>query len=180
MRDVMVDIETLGVRPGSVLPSVGLTGFDPETGALGPSFECVINIGSSLSHGLTTDPSTLDWWKKQKPEAQAVIFDSLSGGLSLTEAIDGITAFWMALPEPGKTRLWGNGSDFDNVLLTAAYRVLGRTPPWTPWNGRCFRTLKNLFPGHEPERQGIHHNALADARHQARWALAIAKARRAI
>lgn len=62
--------------------------------------------------------------------------------------------------------VWGNGADFDPVLLSSAYRAIGRPPPHKFYNVHCFRTLKNLFPVEKPARDGTHHNALDDAIHQ--------------
>jgi len=180
MRDLMQDVETLGVRSGSVLPALGAAFFDAETGEIGATFYREINIASSLALGATTDASTLDWWKKQKPEAQALIFNTLSGGVSLTCALADYREFIAAHCPLKSVRIWGNGADFDQALVAAAYHQVGQQPPWTPWNSRCFRTLKNLYPGHEPTREGVHHNALADALHQAKWAVAILRNRRAV
>lgn len=178
MRDIMIDIETLGTTAGSVILSIGAVAFDPAERALGPRHYGVVSIASSLSLGATVDPDTVDWWSKRTPAAQRVIFAALSPDAStLPDALDRLSDYLRGQDSPADLRIWGNGSDFDNVLLVAAYAQAGRKPPWRFYNHRCFRTLKNLFPGHEPVREGEHHNALDDAVHQARHALAIEAAR---
>lgn len=184
MTDAMHDIETLGTQPGSVILSIGAVAFNVATGKLeGEPFYRVIDLVSSLQAGLTVDRATIAWWGKQKPAAQAVILEALAGGDgSLTDILTEFNT-WLRQAEAtsqAKVRLWGNGSDFDNVLMVAAYRAADIKPAWSPFLHRCFRTLKNLFPGREPVRQGVHHNALADAEHQARWALEILNARRSL
>ena len=71
-----------------------------------------------------------------------------------------------AMP-PVVTRHQGNGADFDLPILAAAYAAVGLSVPWKPYNGRCYRTLKNLAPVVKLARPGTHHNALDDARTQA-------------
>jgi len=69
--------------------------------------------------------------------------------------------------------VWGNGADFDLPILAAAYKAAGGPPPWKPYNGRCYRTLKNLAPSIKLERQGTHHQALDDAVCQAKHLIKI-------
>lgn len=180
MRDVMVDIETLGTAPGSVMLSIGAVGFDPERGDLGDEFYRVISIESSLRWRAEVETGTVKWWADKTPAAQAVIFQALAGGSDLSAAMGDFAAFLAGQHDPKSLRLWGNGSDFDNTHIAAAYRLVNQPLPWRFFNNRCFRTLKNLYPGREPKRVGEHHHALDDARHQARHALAILEDRRAI
>jgi inhibitor of KinA sporulation pathway (predicted exonuclease) len=68
-----------------------------------------------------------------------------------------------------RAAVWGNGVDFDQVLLKNAYAAVGADAPWKYFNQYCFRTLKNMFPPKMPvQRQGTHHSALDDAVHQTR------------
>lgn len=178
MRDIMIDIETLGTTAGSVILSIGAVGFCPVDRVLGARHYGVVSIASSLSLGATVDSETVAWWAKRTPAAQRVLFEALDpNASSLPDALDRLSDYLIAQGSPADLRIWGNGSDFDNVLLVAAYAQAGRKQPWRFYNHRCFRTLKNLFPGHEPVREGEHHNALDDAEHQARHALAIEAAR---
>lgn len=180
-RDVMIDLETLGTRPGSVILSIGAVMFDARACHVGETFYSAIGVASSLSAGATIDDETLNWWSGQKPEACAAIFDALRPDApGLRTALSTLTAFLAQQADLDKLRVWGNGANFDNVLLSAAYRQARQAAPWKFWNDRCFRTLKSTFPGHEPKRAGVHHNALDDARHQARWACNIMSARQAL
>lgn len=63
--------------------------------------------------------------------------------------------------------VWGNGSDFDNTLLAAAYDACQLTLPWNFWSNRCYRTLKNLRPEIKLVNPGTAHNALDDSKAQA-------------
>ena len=171
MIDVMLDLETIGTKPGSVILSIGACVFNLPF--VESEFYCTINREDSVANGMTIDPSTLDWWQKQSPDARKVLDDTAGVGCGYPLAA-GLTAFqrWLSTLAPLKEiALWGNGSDFDNVLLAQAYAAAKMDYPIRYYNNRCFRTLKNLgFAVNEPERKGTFHNALDDAKHQAKWA----------
>jgi hypothetical protein len=173
-KDIMVDLETLGTKPGSVVLSIGAVEFSPETGELGREFYAVINQQASLNIGLTKDPETVAWWKKQSLEAQKVLYATFEdNGDQPTVALAAFNTF---LAPCGKdVRIWGNGSDFDQPILVAVYAALKLSAPWLFWNNRCYRTLKSLHPEIPFRREGTYHNALDDAKSQATHALEIFK-----
>lgn len=155
----MLDLETLGTRPGDAILSIGACLFDPKEEKITSEFYVTINQESSREAGLKAQKSTLEWWQKQSPEAQAAAF---KGELSLLSAL---TQFKMWLPE--LTLVYGNGANFDNALLAAAYRALKMDQPWPFWHDRCYRTLQSMFLTNRVERVGTYHNALDDAKTQA-------------
>jgi hypothetical protein len=166
--DVMLDLETTGVYAGCGILSIGAVTFDGNT-----SFYDKISLDSCHSFGLVDLPDTLTWWDKQDAEAREEAF---SGMTNLVEALGGFSDFLQVVRNmTGKeVFLWGNGADFDLPILAAAYRVVGMRQPWETHNGRCYRTLKNLFYEVKADPfDGMKHNALADAKHQARHALKI-------
>lgn len=174
MLDVMVDLETLGNIPGSTILSIGAVFFDAESQKLGAEFYAVLDRASCAKAGLIEVPATLQWWAKQSTQARTVLKDAeMRGAYKLGMGLQ-MFGHWMlknAAPQADKVRVWGNGADFDNAMLACAYAAVGREPPWAFYNSRCFRSLKNLLPDvPSPERQGTHHNALDDAKHQARHA----------
>jgi hypothetical protein len=72
-------------------------------------------------------------------------------------------------------KVWGNGAGFDNVLIEALYRNIGKGAPWKFWDSRCFRTLKALLPADKTVKHDVAHNALQDAIDQAEVAVVILK-----
>jgi len=52
--------------------------------------------------------------------------------------------------------------------LKNAYSVVGEDPPWSYRNDRCYRTLAAICPEVKMERIGTFHNAVDDAKSQAR------------
>jgi exodeoxyribonuclease VIII len=91
-------------------------------------------------------------------------------GASLTAALAAFSGWLMEQSNLKSVRVWGNGSDFDNAILACAYKAVEQPVPWQFWNNRCYRTIKNLFPSIKMIRGGVHHNALDDAKSQARHA----------
>lgn len=168
MKNVMVDLETLGQAPGCVILSIGAVRFD-ETG-LGDGFYAVVNTADCVDNGLAVDGDTLHWWSKQSPEAREVITEAESGGLPLALALAEFNEF-LAPSGMSSVKVWGNGSDFDNAILGACYRAVGEKHPWAFWNNRCYRTLKSLNPHIKTDRTGTYHNALDDAITQALMAV---------
>lgn len=178
MRDVMLDIETLGCTPGSGVIAVGAVAFDPIAGTVGQEFHAILNRASNLAAGLTEDPGTLAWWEEQSAAARdTLVISTAAGGQDLLPGLQAFTAWFRGVdPDPEAVRVWGNGSDFDQPLLFAAYRAAGLEHPWPFYNNRCYRTLKGFVPHDKIVRDGlVHHNALDDARAQAIHAIKLLK-----
>jgi len=173
-KDVMIDLETLDTRPGAVILSLGAVFFDPVKG-LGDAFHLIISRADSELMGLTVSADTLAWWEKQSDEAKKTLHAASSVAALEPSAVFGEFNKFLSRAEGGasKVKLWGNGSDFDNVLLIAAYEAAGVKPNWRYYNHRCFRTLKKLAPAVKVDRQGTYHNALDDAKTQAEHAIKI-------
>ncbi len=176
MSHIMLDLETLGTWPGSAIVSIGAVVFSPADG-LGATFSRVISTRSCYTAGLSSDPDTMKWWDKQEPRARAVLAQAdCTAAWDLRQTLIDFGQFIDDNGGYGRTRIWGNGADFDNALIAAACRAVRLQLPWRFYNSRCYRTLKALAPAvTPPERQGIHHNSLDDATFQATHAIAIMK-----
>lgn len=163
----MCDVETIGTRPGCVVLSIGAVGFDPSTSSISNEFYTIINRKSSRELGLFEDRATIAWWNKRSDAARTILteVDSILAP-SVGEALDSFSAYVKSFG--GSVRLWTCGPDFDSAIIAHLYAVTGRPLPWRYTNNRCYRTLKNLVTRvAQPDRHGVHHNALDDARHQA-------------
>ena len=161
MQNCMIDIETLGTRPGSVILSIGAVEFDVHDG-LGREFYVEISRYSSEHAGFRTDQATLDWWSKQEGEAQTLLERTGRGGLMPHRALIELQN-WLP-PDP---LVWGCGAAFDNAMIAEACAIVGRPPAWSFRNDRCYRTLKALVPSLPLVHQGVLHHGLDDARSQA-------------
>jgi hypothetical protein len=176
MDNVMIDLETLGRRAGCAILSIGAVAFDPTSGKLGPEFYVVVDAMDQVAEcGLHTDQSTIEWWEKQSVETQQVLVESRSGKASPLG--DALIKFNQYLSQFSftKVKIWGNGGDFDNAIMASCYAAAGLEVPWSFWNNRCYRTLKNVVGGPKLVRQGTYHNALDDAKTQAEHAIQLFK-----
>jgi hypothetical protein len=173
MPHVMIDIETLGKSPGSVILSVGAVVFDIENGDAQHEFYDVIDIQSSINFGLKVDASTLLWWmSEEQEEARRDLVDELNGSPNLLpEVLSDLSGF---IEEHTKDYdgkfVWANPPTFDLMILESAYDACGKEIPWKYYEMMDLRVLKNLYTGARPEFdiKGTKHNALYDAKLQAK------------
>jgi len=170
---VMIDIESLGTKPGAVVASIGAIAFEPTyADPIGRSCSSTIDIADAQARGLTIDGDTLAWWMRQSEEARASTF---KGEWHLDEALLHLSKFvdeTRAFSTEGVVRIWAHSPSFDVALLEAAYKVVGLKAPWNFREPRDTRTLFDLagldFKAFPAEAGAIEHDALSDARHQVR------------
>lgn len=163
----MLDIETLGTRPGCKILSIGAVEIvdtvNPRT------FYQEI---SRRQDRLFEDAQTVQWWSEQPDGEHMLSWNSVSK-LDIKSALVSLSKF-ISQYKHEQVYIWGNGSDFDNAILANTYSVYELQVPWEFKNNRCFRTIKNLFP--TPSVKSIKpHNALDDAKAQAKQLNAIMK-----
>ena len=159
---VMLDLETLGTDPGCVILSIGAVRFDSD-GPTDDEFHKSISLASCTDAGLEIDVGTLEWWLGQDEAAREV----LTGGHDLRETLHGFQT-WYQYADPDE--IWAFSPSFDCAILEAAYEAVDYRVPWSYRDERCARTLAAL-PGAvrtEGEADETHHDALDDARWQAR------------
>ena len=166
MQHVMLDLETWGTKPGCALRSIGAVSFNVDgnsNGWIGDEFYRNIDAQSCLDAGLTKEPSTVDWWERQSPEAQAAL---RINPLPLLTVV-GEFHDWLRFVR-GEF-VWSHGGNFDEPIWSAAAHAVGAKVPWKFWNARCTRTLYHVadFDPRTLPRSGTYHNALDDARYQA-------------
>ncbi len=161
MKDVMLDLETFGTRPGCVIRSTGAVFFDGQS--LGQEFYANVDRASCEKFGLTVDANTVAWWERQSAAAQAQL---LVDPLPLDAALWQFNVWWSA---HGGVRVWSHGANFDQPIMEPAFAAVGMQSPWSFWNSRCTRTLYDVagVDTKKATRGGTHHNALDDAKFQA-------------
>jgi hypothetical protein len=167
MNNVMLDLETLGVTPNSIILSIGAVEFDESN--LGDVFHMGIDYEDQVKRDMHVDASTAMWWLGQDQAAQQALLKITAGALSLPVVL---TKFAAAFKNWDKKRLWCNGASFDIPLLVAAHKKSNLIQPWRYSNEMDMRTIKGLF-GKEAwklhaEKPTVAHDGLADAIAQAR------------
>ncbi|WP_052081036.1 3'-5' exonuclease [Pseudomonas sp. ML96] len=173
----VVDLETESTAPDAAITSIGVVYLHIPQNADSPVLMHEIYIRTTPHPDARRDEATAAWWAEQSAEARAEV-DGTLPRKHLGDAVDMLDAFMESMCANRSQRLlWGNGSSFDNVILTNAYRAGGRGTPWDFWNDRDLRTMLAIFPSAKKiEFEGIRHHALHDARHEAKQLLAALKA----
>lgn len=168
---VMLDLESLGTEPGSVILSISALSFrydeDKQTLVEGTSREVHI---SATSSGLDIDPSTVLWWLEQSEKARAIMLEGQARGMDEEKALEEF-AEWIKDLEDffGTLYIYGNSTRFDLGLLNYAYRYYGEKAPWDHTKEIDYRTIRKLFPECMvpfEEFVGTPHKGLDDCRHQ--------------
>lgn len=172
MNHIMLDLETLDTASSAVVISIGAVSFDPYSNALGYRFyvEMTEDIADQQKKGRTISGDTVRWWVQQDTSAKRVFSESVDG-VDRVSTLKALSLFDRFVANSGgkDVCVWGNGADFDNVILTSLYASYGIPTPWSFGRNRCYRTMKNLGIGpRRPQvREGVHHHALDDAITQA-------------
>jgi hypothetical protein len=181
IKHVMLDLETWGTSPYSLIVMIGACRFDPYAKADNLVVQEQFEVAIDLTHaqGFRIDPHTMLWWMDPEREPARRIWLKRDK-VSLPVALDGFADWLRDQSSDGvcdDLRIWGNGSDFDNAILRQAYEVMKRDVPWNFRYNRCFRTLRNLLDLGGPDdilhpafsaMPASAHTALADAENQAR------------
>lgn len=162
MKNIMLDLETLGTHSNAVIIAIGAVEFDPDLGVT-DKFYINVDPQSCIDKGLTVDGSTVTWWLKQSDEARQGVVKNQK------PLKDALTQFRDWLGKDNNLQLWGNGADFDNAILKNAFTAYRVPEPWPFWANRCFRTFKSSFLKIDLPRSGVHHNAVDDAAWQAEY-----------
>lgn len=162
-KHICTDIETLSVRPNSVIVSISAVKFNINSPEV-ETFEVNINPRASIDLGLHVDQDTLNWWKT-KPEAAKAWMNS---DVSIYDALQQYVEF---CTYDDKIIHWCNGENFDFPILDSSMTATGLVPPWKYYNLRDMRTafwLGNLDIFTEP-RVGLYHVGIDDCLTQIAW-----------
>lgn len=174
--NIMMDIETTGIRPGCRVVSIGLAEFHISNG--NETIGGTTTIYPSLTDQVgTDDEGTMRWWSTQPHEARSVFADNHINGVTVKEAFEAFKEFIQDAVDRHKSLnggvdevkvcIWGNGATFDNSIVQRMFEAKGYPVPWNTFGDRCYRTVFNMLGRPSLKRDGIHHNALDDAIYQA-------------
>lgn len=169
-KHVMIDTETLGRTPGSVVRSVAAVEFDPQTGETGRQKVWKIDLTDSIRYGFKVEASTLKWWMMQSDEARREFVEGAE--TPLEDFLEDFMQFIAATDEGNDFTLWCLQLDFDVAMLRSMYswynlNVYRCDEEVLPWN---FRKVRNVRPymdaldsaGLLPPKVADRHTPLAD------------------
>ena len=162
-NDLMIDLESLGTTPNSVILSGAFVYFDRLTGEVGDTIYEKFLVDKGLNEERYRCADTLEWWDKQDQDIYA---EAKSGTVCLGHFLT------TTLPDfyKPKTKVWGNGATFDVAMLEDAIRQAGGTIPWKFWDIRDVRTVKDLAEGLvAPTKCKQAHNPVADCENQIKY-----------
>jgi hypothetical protein len=160
--DIMLDLETLGTRPGCVILTLGAVRFDPYSlREPGPGLYLRIDADEQIAQGREVQEDTLQWWMNQ---AEDVREEALGEGnrVSVTEMYQQLNRFLV-----GANCIWAQGPLFDFAILENIYRQYEWPTPWQYWQIRDSRTLFGVHGDPRVKGKVGLHNALEDCVSQA-------------
>jgi hypothetical protein len=162
MKDVMVDIETLGNGKNGLICQIGACYFDRETGEIGRKYKVNIDPKDAERYGCELDASTVMWWLSQSEQARKSILADPK--VSLVEGLMGFHEFIK-----GCKTIWSHAT-FDFVMINESCRRMN-LPPLPFRKARDIRTLVDLgkVTIKKVQRGGTHHDALDDAIYQVKY-----------
>lgn len=162
-KHMMVDIETLDVRPSAVVLSIGAALFNDKEVTV--SFYSTLAVDPQLELGRTISFKTLRWWMDRP---KSVIDSTFGSEIHPSTALCGFDGLSNFITAHNPKYLWANSPAFDCVILESLYRDLGLSIPWKYYQWLDFRTLyKNSDIIREKPPEEFAHNALTDAIAQA-------------
>lgn len=188
MTDIIIDLETLGTRPGCPIIEIGACAIDPCTGRITANFsrrvlcpltyDTVDRTSKAKACSLPHDRfDTMKWWMGDE-ERKDTLRKILGAGIPLRDALIDLTVWSVKTkrdPDGIGTlpaRIWANGPSFDIAILAEAYVVTGLPRPWLCYDERCVRTALEMANYEKGSvswiERGPRHRALNDARHEAR------------
>jgi len=162
----MIDLETLGVEPDSVVMTLGAIKFDPFSDAE-PHTPLYLRGDveeQSEQYNRSIDDNTLAWWATQPQAIQDEAFGDHSDRVTVQEMLRQLNKWCVGLDY-----IWCQGPTFDFVILQSLYKAAEKPAPWNYWQIRDSRTLFAMMP--QDPRKAIQeelHNALADCYYQAK------------
>lgn len=177
--DIMVDLETLGLKQGATIFQIAAAAFDIRTGEIVHTFDKVASI--YCTNDLKIEGGTLDFWLNQNRELFFKLQERANGCPNQL-----VGDFWRWLTtftdrEDTDVYLWGNGILNDNAWLQHAFEENGLDYPIFYRNNRDTRTLREvtelkaliLDKEFTYEKVGTLHDAMDDVRSQVNMVVAM-------
>jgi exodeoxyribonuclease VIII len=157
---IMVDLETYSELPTAAIASIGAVKFNPVNRTLSEEFYMTVSPSSCKGYGLHFSASTLQWWKTQPYEARKTLTEN---NVNLYDALTQFTD-WLGSFE--RICCWNM---FDIPVLAYSYYAVGKKEPWNYYKTLECRTIADVYGEKIKRDASTHHNALEDAKTQAKF-----------
>lgn len=171
MRELMVDIETLGTNINAPIIQIGAVYFSLATGKTGDEFIVNLDLEDAIRHGATPDGRTIEWWLIQSKEARDSILSRNDFDWINHVKEDTGLGLYNNFSARAK-RVWSHAT-FDFVRLMHSMDRRDIQPQTHYRKARDIRTLTSLagmtreqIELFQVDRAGVHHNGLDDAIYQ--------------
>jgi len=164
--DIMIDIETLDIRPTAVILSVAAVAFNrsDENYNIEPFDVKIDSLDQDASYQRTIDPDTEKWWEQQTEIARDAAFN---GQITLRHALHKLTFFIRNNTNIETVRVWAKSPGFDLAIIKNALEYFKYNTPWQYQNERDVRTYIADSPEvRELKRNNVEHVAVSDAIYQ--------------
>ena len=166
MNNYMIDVETLGLGPDSVMLSIGAVKFN--THGISNTFYAELSLEEEIKNNYKIDAYAFKFWSAQKTAMPI-------NGVFTREGVNkGLINFInKACFEPRS--IWCNGTDFDIPIIQEGFKKSNLELPWKYNEVRDCRTVFKLFKNlvEPPPTTGDKHNALEDCKWQATYLINI-------
>lgn len=160
MKDLMIDIETLGTSHNAVVTQIGALKFNRETGETDKGICLNVSIDDCLRLGLEVDAGALKFWWENVPSF-------LEGAMPVGKAVQILNEYCK-----GAEAVWSHATFDMPILANMCLKVGQKKLPFPYRNCRDIRTLVDI-PGvkMDKEEKKIQktHNALEDCVYQVKY-----------
>lgn len=141
--DVMLDIETLGTKPGSIITQISAVAFNIDTREKLEQFDCKLDL-KTLGDEVLVNIDTLKFWTRN--DSNSRYLHSLlktDNGVSPEIMAHKLYNFFKELETTYELPLniWGNGCLFDNQFIYDLFETYGIKNPIRYSNNMDLRTL---------------------------------------
>lgn len=168
-RDLMIDIETLASENDAVVVQVGAVEFDPQAQTMDDGRIWNLDyVNYQTSRRVSA--RTVQWWCQQSPDA----IESVLRVPPARQVTPRVMYDHLSMLIHRADHVWARGPSFDLAILNnlfAPYSIEhGQRDAIPFWKWRDERVMRDLVEscGYGMMREGTHHNALDDAKHQTR------------
>jgi hypothetical protein len=164
MKDLMIDIETMGNTHNAAMLQLAGVFFDRFSGETGSEFCQNIDLGTCLDEGFKENQSTRDWWATQNQE----VFKAITSNTKPVR--DVMRDFFRFIGRDRDLIVWSHAT-FDFVIVQNYLKTL--KAGYMPFRGaRDIRTLVDLSGidlNAYDWSTGKTHNALDDCKFQIKY-----------